>query len=124
MSLTKPEFACENVLHTLKTSRLTFSVQETPFSAYVTIRKKFSQKAQGDEQQFSQLCGDQRPLNTCESFESLTQENSSFKSKNSSEALIDENKRLIEVIEKQNRDIEQYLYGPLGAGRDKPQLYG
>ena len=105
MFLTKAELACENVLQTLKVSRLTFSVQETPFSAYVTIRKKFSQKPEGEKQQFSPLCGDQMPLNTCESFEILMQENVSIKlklkeSETSKEALIDDNKRLAEVIEK------------------------
>ena len=41
MALTKPELACEQVLKSLKISILTFSAQETPFSVYVTIRKKF-----------------------------------------------------------------------------------
>ena len=41
MALTKPEIACDKVMQTLKVSRLTFSVKETPYSAYLTIRKKF-----------------------------------------------------------------------------------
>ena len=107
MSLSKAELACENILQTLKKSRLTFSVQETPFSAYVTIRKKFSQKPQN-----SPLFGDPKSLNTCESFEMLTQENISFKlklteSENMKKDLIVENKRLAEVVEKQNSDIER-----------------
>ena len=35
------EFACGQVLFGLKMSNLNYVVKETPFSAYVTIRKKF-----------------------------------------------------------------------------------
>ena len=41
MVLMKPEIACDNVMLTLKVSRLTFSVKETPYSCHVTIHKKF-----------------------------------------------------------------------------------
>ena len=35
------EMACGQVLFSLKASKLNYMVKETPFSAYVTIRKKF-----------------------------------------------------------------------------------
>ena len=35
------EKACGQILFSLKTSNLNYMVNETPFSAYVTIRKKF-----------------------------------------------------------------------------------
>ena len=37
-----PIEACENILSKIRMSGLNFVVQETPYSAYVTIRKKFS----------------------------------------------------------------------------------
>ena len=67
MALTKPELACENVIKTLKISRLTFSVQETPYSAYLTIRKKF---ASNPPSELSSLCDveTQSMDETCETF--------------------------------------------------------
>ena len=41
MALSESKYACEHVLQCLKVSRLTFSFQETPYSAYITIRKSF-----------------------------------------------------------------------------------
>ena len=46
MALTKPEIACDNVMQTLKVSRLTFSVKETPYSCYISIHKKFLPKSE------------------------------------------------------------------------------
>ena len=39
------EMACGQVLFSLKMSNLNYMVKETPFSAYVTIRKKFVKSA-------------------------------------------------------------------------------
>ena len=36
-----PDFACGQILFSLKLSKLNYLVKETPYSAYVTIRKKF-----------------------------------------------------------------------------------
>ena len=36
-----PEFACGQVMYNIKMSELNYVVKETPFSMYVTIRKKF-----------------------------------------------------------------------------------
>jgi hypothetical protein len=36
-----PDFECGKILFSLKMSRLNFLVKETPYSAYITIRKKF-----------------------------------------------------------------------------------
>ena len=67
MALSESEYACENVLQYLKVSRLTYSVQETPFSAYITIRTKFAKNVQRDD--------GLKHVNTCENFETLTKEN-------------------------------------------------
>ena len=39
--LVTAEVVCENVLECLKTSNLNFLIQESPYSVYVTIRKRF-----------------------------------------------------------------------------------
>ena len=36
-----PDFACGQILYCLKMSNLNYLVKETPYSAYITIRKKF-----------------------------------------------------------------------------------
>ena len=36
-----PHYACGQILFSLKNSRLNYIVQETPYSAFITIRKKF-----------------------------------------------------------------------------------
>ena len=36
-----PYYACDQILFSLKMSRLNYLVNETPYSAYITIRKKF-----------------------------------------------------------------------------------
>ena len=35
------EFACGQVLYSLKMSHLNYMVKETPYSVYITVRKKF-----------------------------------------------------------------------------------
>ena len=40
MALSKADKACAEVINGLKLSGLTWGVQETPYSAYVTIQKK------------------------------------------------------------------------------------
>ena len=40
-----PEFACGQILFCLKTSQLNYVVKETPYSAYITIRKRFVKSA-------------------------------------------------------------------------------
>ena len=42
-----PNFACGQVIFNLKMSKLNYVVKETPYSAYITIRKKF--KSSGDK---------------------------------------------------------------------------
>ena len=79
MSLSQPELACESVLRALKVSRLTFSSQETPFSCYVTIRKKFAQNYK--DEMFSDtlpVIEDLKSTTTCEKFETLITENNSL----------------------------------------------
>ena len=41
MAVNSPDFACGQVIFSLKSSRLNYIVNETPYSAYITIRKKF-----------------------------------------------------------------------------------
>ena len=40
-----PEFACGQVLFSIKMSKLNYLVQETPCSIHVTLRKKFVKEA-------------------------------------------------------------------------------
>ena len=76
MTLTKPEFACENVLLSLKVSRLTFSVQETPYSCYITIRKKFVKNYQQQQQtEMSPVT----VIENCEDIEDISKENKKLK---------------------------------------------
>ena len=35
------EFACGQLLYNIKMSKLNYMVKETPYSAYITVRKKF-----------------------------------------------------------------------------------
>ena len=102
MALTKPEVACEHVIKTLKISRLTFQVQETPYSAYITIRKKFTSNSPRDHSP-STLSDLQTPV-MCQTFENLIMENSSLKAKlgevkHEYDALTLENKKLCEAFE-------------------------
>ena len=39
--LTCPHDTCANIINTLRTSGLTYSLKETPYSVYLTLRKKF-----------------------------------------------------------------------------------
>ena len=41
MAVSRADKACAEVINGLKISGLTWGVQETPYSAYLTIRKKF-----------------------------------------------------------------------------------
>ena len=36
-----PQESCEKILHQVKSSNLHFILQESPFSVYLTVRKKF-----------------------------------------------------------------------------------
>ena len=96
MALSDSEQACEDVLRNLKVSRLTFSVKETQYSAYITIRKKFTQQGRNLE--------DMKSFSTCQNFEKLTMENSMLKLKlveteTEREDLLNENKNLHEAME-------------------------
>ena len=53
MSISQAEEAWERIVKTLKLSKLVFSIKETPFSAYVTVRKEFIQYK--DQMQLSQV---------------------------------------------------------------------
>ena len=79
MALSKAEIACENVLNSLKVSRLTFSIQETPYSCYLTIRKKFAMNPSPEVSSLSPLLENLKSPVTCEKFEILLKENSSLK---------------------------------------------
>ena len=105
MALSKLELACETVLKTLKISRLTFSVHETPYSVYVTIRKKFAQN-------LSPVPVDLKCRNTCESFETLERENSAAKLKileaeERRDELIKKNENLSDMVESLKYNGEQ-----------------
>jgi hypothetical protein len=96
MALSDSEQACEDVLRNLKVSRLTFSVKETPYSAYITIRKKFTQQGRNLE--------DGKSFSTFQNFEKLTMENTMLKLKlvdteSERDLLLNENKNLHEAME-------------------------
>ena len=100
MALTKPELACETVLLSLKVSRLAFSVQETPYSCYITIRKKFVVNYQ---HQLSPVIEDLKSTDTCEHLENLVIEHSS-----SLEDISNKNKALREALNSiKNSDAEK-----------------
>ena len=46
-----PQESCQEVLQTLRSSNLIFMVQESPYSAYITIRKRFRKDAQQSSQE-------------------------------------------------------------------------
>ena len=82
MALSKAELVCDEIINTLKISKLHFCVQETPFSAYITIRKKFSQKV--DLRVEPKILPEQK-VDPCETFahesdvvEALTKQNEVF----------------------------------------------
>ena len=43
MSISQAEEAWERIVKTLKLSKLVFSIKETPFSAFITVKQKFIQ---------------------------------------------------------------------------------
>ena len=78
MSLSKPELASEDVILSLKVSRLTFYIQETPYSCYITIRKRFASHSNHDDtsRHVSEII---KSKGNREHFENLVKENSSLK---------------------------------------------
>ena len=46
---------CSNVLDTIKSSQLDFYLQETPYSAFITIRKKYVKNFQPSEQVYTSV---------------------------------------------------------------------
>ena len=57
-----PQDSCDKILHVIKYSNLNFAIHETPYSVYLTIRKKFIKEApmkvlnpDSIEQEFSRL---------------------------------------------------------------------
>ena len=43
-----PKDLCDNIIHAVKTSNLNYSLQESPFSVYLSIKKTFIQNKHGD----------------------------------------------------------------------------
>ena len=78
MSLSKPELASEDVILSLKVSRLTFYIQETPYSCYITIRKRFASHSNHDDTSthVSEII---KSKGNREHFENLVKENPSLK---------------------------------------------
>ena len=100
MSLSQPELACESVLLALKVSRLTFSFQETPFSCYVTIRKKFVKNYNTEMSNMLPVIDGLKSANTSEKFESLEKENTFMKIK------LEEAERIKEEILNENESFK------------------
>ena len=112
MTLSRPEAACERVLQTLKISKLTFSLNETPFSVYITIRKKFSQTVHDENPNLTPYLIDSASSNTCGDFEMLAEENSILKTKleeieKEKGVLKDENKSLSKSNDHLQKSLEK-----------------
>ena len=105
MALSKAEIACENVLNSLKVSRLTFSIQETPYSCYLTIRKKFAMNPSPEVSSLSPLLENLKSPVTCEKFEILLKENSSLKLQ--LDEALKESKQLSDTLECQKKIKEE-----------------
>ena len=105
-ALSGPENACESVLKSLKVSRLTYSVKETPFSAYVSFRKKFASRSHEDNFEVA------NSLNTYQIFDPLTQEIAQLKVKlvkieQERDNLKYENMNILRQLEILNKNSEQ-----------------
>ena len=82
-----PKFACGQIVHNVKMSQLQYTIQETPYSLYITIRNKFQKDAN---------------LNTgSEAFEILGKKNSDIIEKSEQfERMLQE----IKYLKKRNKD--------------------
>ena len=49
MTLKQASFLCNQILKVVKDSRLNYLVNETPYSAHITIRKKFVKHAEVED---------------------------------------------------------------------------
>ena len=121
MALTKPEIACENVLLSLKVSRLTFSVQETPYSCYITIRKKFVKSFQQQQQT------EMSPVIVIENrgdIEDISKENKELKhSLDEKEAEMSEFKETIMILENKVEHAEAELIKHFKETKDLKNIY-
>ena len=57
-----PDFECGKVLYCLKISRLNYVVKETPYSAYITIRKKFIKESLNVENSVNAIKPDEKEV--------------------------------------------------------------
>ena len=52
-----PEFACGQIVYNVKMSQLNYTIQETPYSLYMTVRKKFKKDANLDTENQAEALG-------------------------------------------------------------------
>ena len=69
------EKACGQILFSLKMSKLNYMVKETPYSAYITIRKKFVKSFQPDSDTSPKLDQNQSMVKLKRDFEILQKKN-------------------------------------------------
>ena len=83
ISKNSPEFACGQLLYNLKMSQLNYFLQETPYSVFITVRKKFKRNGEGHS----------------EASDNIEKVNKDITEKEQHEK--------IQCIEKENKDLKQ-----------------
>ena len=99
MALSQPELASDSVLLALKVSRLKYSCQETPYSCYITIRKKFSQKFKSEMPLLPNI-ENLKTTHKCKQFENLVKESTSLRLK------VEEADKIKEEIYLENQSLQ------------------
>ena len=75
------QYACGQILFGLKNSNLNYVVKETPYSAYITIRKKFI-KDVGEN-----VLNNSKDFKTVDIIKELKEENGNLKQENASQVI-------------------------------------
>ena len=75
-----PHNACGQILFSLKMSKLNYVVKETPYSAYVTIRKKFIQSHEAIQPPFMNIHDEKSNISEKE-MDSLKERNKDLETK-------------------------------------------
>jgi hypothetical protein len=76
-----PHNACGQILFSLRMSKLNYVVKETPYSAYVTIRKKFIQSHEAIQPPFTNISDEKDNISKKE-MNSLKERNKDLETKN------------------------------------------
>ena len=105
-----PNFACGQILFSLKISKLHYVVKETPFSAYITIRKRFIR----NDNENQDTLADQHPSNKEVELSTLKERNADLEkrlalAKVEFEEMEIEKQKLLNVISKNEDEFENLL---------------